>query len=150
MRLTNPVMAYRYMAPIDDAHVPPVLNQWYTALTATNIRILQLFMAQGNTETDNKNIEWEITIDGEVYTSVVDAVHANEYYFFEDYSGIPPPTTGTIGQMGITYSEAGNGAGVIGFICARSFSIRYRLTSAAGTDQTLTMAIVYEKLASIA
>ena len=114
---------------------PPVQDTWYTILDTTlNIRIVHLSVGQTNDETNAKNIETEITLDGTDYgrsQSYDDSVYYSQVISYYSEQLIH----GTTGYSAGRYTD----------LPAQSAKVRIRLTSAAGTNQTLTGRIWYNK-----
>jgi hypothetical protein len=155
MPLTAPTkFAFRHEIPVADNHAPPILNQWYTVIAeAGGLLLEELMVYQENTEAANKDIEWEITTDGEVYTNTFNAASGQFNYFWKatDPGGVVIGTGDAEHQFGVTTEEAG-GAGTqipIGVFRCHTFRFRYRLTTAAGTAHILAAGLTRCRLERI-
>lgn len=141
---TPPAKKYaeKFQDVIEDSHppsAPPVQNTWYTPLDIKGGCIIkQLFIYQSNSETDPKNIEWEMTIDGKVYTNTAAFINGIPQWAFLQTS---------LGENRIAFSAAEGTFGHrvlidavetgITYTASHDFKFRYRMTSVPGTNQDL-------------
>jgi hypothetical protein len=120
--------------------LPPVLNQWYTVFDAEDVRLLEMYIAQVNTETDPKDVEVRWTIDGNVYFVTVTVANGVENYI---YRTMDPSTAGT---SGLTDTIVENPAFIHNDKRGLDFKVEVRIISALGTAQRLVAYAVRETL----
>lgn len=144
--------AWQFQEPVEESQAPPVLNTWYTALDKKHgVRIRRLTAFQENTETDAKDIELRVTIDGVEHTKALSAASGTANYFSFNEDGDLTLDTER-GTCGFANTNAGGGTtlyGPMGFLEAHSIKVEYRLTAAAGTAQTLTCRLEYDLLRGV-
>ena len=134
---------------------PPTINEWYTVCDLKgNLAVGNIMYAQSNGEAANKNIEVEITIDGNVFDATFDSQnYASDnstsrvvifaYVNFNDGNGanasdpvrgIATCTANPIStQIAVPLTFMMNAA----FVRCSSFKYRLRLTSNPGSNQVL-------------
>jgi len=130
---------------------PPTQNEWYTLLsTATGgIKLLSLNPYQENSETNSKSVEVEITIDGRVVSGSLGLI--NE----ENHSCIRTKATNNLSQvqkygLGLDYNTfIASTESITDSLIGNSVQIRYRMTSAVGTNQVLSMTLEYAVLTKV-
>lgn len=146
--------AFKHKPCIQDAHTPPVKNEWYTVCDLSGgLEIMQVAIQQNNDETAVKNVEWEFTIDDEVYTDT-DGLPDSKPWF---YGFIAVDALNLMSVSGDSALQYGFGKAVasgtdvqtiLSFYCHK-FKLRYRLTSDAGTNQKLYASVAYSSLEAV-
>lgn len=119
---------------------PPVQNTWYTILDEEDVRLLYVFVDQTNTEEEAKDLEFRWTIDGEIYVGVKNLDHANCLWCYR-MKVCNPVVTDYIDSSGAPKLSDNDT-----YLCALDIKIEVRMTSAAGTAQTLNGYAQYETL----
>lgn len=119
---------------------PPVLNQWYTAFDALDVRLIWCRARQTNVETAAKDINVRWTIDGNVYF-VNTTMDNNTWYYVFRY-----PNASTGGTLGLATGTPIENAGYHVDKRGQSFKVEVRIVSALGTNQTLECECVRETL----
>lgn len=153
--LTIP-QAWEMQPLVEDERAPPVQNTWYTiasgALAGFLLGCVQL--EQINDESDVKTIEVELVVDGRTWTNSVPAVSGSPY--FVDVEPISDKMNFTPDRHfgGVLSAEAYDTAAGAPIehgqlLPCHSFSLRYRLTDAPGTNETLTCDFSYFKLKAV-
>jgi len=148
------VLAFKHKDTITDLHTPPEKDVWYTPLDVDGgVRVKIIKMEQTNDESAGKNIEWEITMDGEVCTNTELCFHGAAYTFAISYQGGVSTFLGydnvvTFGVQKRDYNfpAADSIESSEGFTESHSFKFRYRMTSAVGTNQEMHCIISHDKL----
>ncbi|MFX0205868.1 MAG: hypothetical protein ACFFDT_07755 [Candidatus Hodarchaeota archaeon] len=137
----NPILAWQGhpMATLDQD--PPVTDTWYTILDTTlRCRIQSLAVRQINDETNAKNIELAITLDGVAIACGPTALNNNTfYYFYKNQTTAEVMVESTTQYTAMRYTD----------FRGHSIKIQARNTSAAGTNQKLDGRCLYETLEEI-
>jgi hypothetical protein len=119
---------------------PPVINVWYTAFDAEDVRLIWCAITQHNDESAAKEIQVRWTIDGQVYW-VADSVDSDAIKYV--YRNREPSLAGT---QGLVVSTSTYNAAYYVDKRGLDFKVEVRLTDAAGTNQTLICDCVRETL----
>lgn len=119
---------------------PPTLNNWETVFDEEDVRLLWCVIHQSNDETNAKNVEVRWTIDGNEYLVAVALSDLTLNWIYRSYA----PSAG--GTAGLANSATEKNA--CGYTDKRgqSFKVEVRITSALGTNQTLSCYCVRETL----
>lgn len=131
----------RHRQQLQFGEVPPIQNQWYTPINLSNgVIIKMLYLQQQNDEVAAKNLEAEITIDGDIYAVPLNAIASGDYFSLRIEQ---PEDTITLGVANaqemfqiIPIQPLMTTWFGIPFECY-NFSMRYRITSALGTNQII-------------
>lgn len=114
---------------------PPVQNTWYTVLdTKVDVRLIWLVLRQDNDETDNKNLEIRVTMDGVALIGTIDAVNLTYYQAYLNLSADTLIVSGTKFNSGYYVDIRG-----------RSVKVEIRITSVVGTNQVLRGRVQHEQ-----
>ncbi|NVM22647.1 MAG: hypothetical protein HWN68_12820 [Desulfobacterales bacterium] len=114
---------------------PPVQNQWYPLLPATeDIRLLYLVLRQTNDEVAAKNLEVRATWDGIIYNCVPFAFPDNTFRYWRLSGAWDQLISDAVIRHGGHWTDA---RGLL-------VSIDMRITDPIGTNQTLRGYIQYE------
>jgi hypothetical protein len=119
---------------------PPILNLWYMVFDAEDVRLLWCVVNQINDEHVVKNVAVRWTIDGNVYYNS-DTLGDNNPVWV--YRSEEPSSGGTSGLYMVTSEQ--NAAFYVDKR-GHSFKVEVRITTAPGTNQTLTCYCVRETL----
>lgn len=148
--------AWKRKAEVTDLHAPPVINTWYTIADLTGgIQGVILYVLQENDETLNKNVEVKITADGIVYAfpAAISMAHGAAYQVYKEYAA---PDAAALYAIAQTTNVPFMGESNIltdptptRVFEAHELKIEYRLTSAAGTNQTLYAWFIYNRLEAV-
>jgi len=116
---------------------PPVQDTWYTVLDTTeDVMLIEIAGRQINDETDPKDLEWRLTIDGVTLTIVLagDKTHANNTWLrvYRDLT-----------LEGLTATGAVVLADHPGSVYGQSVKVELRMISAPGTNQKLDGRVKY-------
>jgi len=128
---------------------PPVINVLYDLIDVSGgVEVISVLGAQNNTETNMKNIDWIITIDGIVYTydaSIADPMVNGAVYAIPLYVNHPATTPEPIPQGG--HPALGVNVDIVTnawwALKGHAIKIQYRLTDAAGTAQRIYASCLY-------
>lgn len=135
---------YKHAPIITTTENPPVLNTWKTVLDTKQAgQLAMVEVYQENTEADPKNVEWEITIDGEIYTDTTALDNSVSSFFCRDRQNIALVNDGWF-QCGVLTSDSLATQYAIGTLPYHSCKIRYRMTSVLGTAQILRTVVLYD------
>ena len=137
-----------------DIQLPVVQNTWYPIIsTQGGVRGLYLTVVQQNNESDAKNIEFEITVDGEIHSTSINAenlhYHSVALGIDDDYNLMSCVHDSFPGYMMMGRTYYGNGIILTVPLECRSLAVRIRMTSAVGTNQALQGRCAYDKLESV-
>lgn len=121
---------------------PPVQNTWYTVLDTTyNVAVYTMVVYQKNDETNAKNVNIRLTVDGTTLTKSADYSLADNSYCNPVIQLI---SSDTLDIISIYQSlTSGKTTGSAELFYARSFKAEVRTTSAPGTNQKLHAWIRY-------
>jgi len=119
---------------------PPEQNVWYEVFTDEDVRLLLCVIRQTNTEAAAKNVQIRWTIDGNVYWCLIALAHNTLNYVYRDHN----PSAG--GAAGLTFAATWRNACFYTDKRGINFKVEVRITSALGTNQTLTCWCVKETL----
>ena len=113
---------------------PPVQNTWYTILDTTyNVELISLSTLQTNDESAAKNIDTEFTLEGTDYgTTAQSHNHNATYYHYLDTN-----------TDAVVIGTGGENFGLHASFTAETAKLRVKMTSAAGTNQTLKYYLWY-------
>lgn len=131
------VDGYQYEEQADetDTTAPPTQNLWVTVLATTyNVRLIRLVFVQTNDDTTARDIEIEFVGDGNTKVGSLACANNTNYYPYDNGWG--------------TYTLSGSefNAGLYTDKRFKSLRIRYRTTSAPGTNMSMTLRIVFDQL----
>ncbi|GAG93909.1 unnamed protein product [marine sediment metagenome] len=108
------------------------------------MRIKQIYMVQTNDEVAAKDLEWEFTIDGEVYTDTEGLANGDLGYFH--ISGMQNFEVNTVANdLTNQVEDSGAVTHKIGHLECNAFKFRVRNADPAGTNQTLGVVILYDR-----
>ena len=128
---------------ITDTQSPPVQNTWYTAFDETGGFILDnLIITQTNTETDQKTIGLEVTLDDKELTGSFPIDNNSHIYFGHVVAEGSLQAHEDSMSFGERQEFRDNAAAdtidaVVKHQGCSHLKIRYRITSALGTNQVL-------------
>ena len=135
---------------------PPVQNTVYDLLVGTGgIQVLFLVFAQENTETDNKDIDVIITVDGEttLYDASAEGGQANAVNYGYVLDNNTVTLDGIIYPLNLGAVDPNFTLRAVADVCipleGTDVTIQYRMTSAAGTAQRLRAKIWYLALEAV-
>jgi hypothetical protein len=137
-----------------DIQLPVVQNTWYPILSESGgVRGLYLTVVQQNNEAEAKNIEFEITVDGEIHSTTINAqnlhYHSVALGIDDDYNLMSCVHDSFPGYMMMGRTYYGNGIILTVPLECRSLAVRIRMISAVGTNQALQGRCAYDKLESV-
>lgn len=117
---------------VDDDRIPPVQNTWYTVLNVASggckPQWIRLF--QTNDEAAAKNLDVEITVDGVLMVNSVAAAAKGFYYVYPVYwNQILVSAVGVATPFNLE---------------GHAVRVRYRITSALGTNEEIQCTVDYE------
>lgn len=116
-----------HFRPLDVlAQAPPVINVWYTVLEANDIMLCYVRLQQHNTDVADNTIELELSLDGNVISTVCPGVEGSIYYASLDDD-----------QDELTFNAARILAGMDVPLYASQCRVRIRLTQAPDTAESL-------------
>ena len=129
-----------------------VQNTWYTALLNTVSQILYWIFEQTNTTPQNQDVEYRITIDGEVMEGATVVVPGAYDYIYTEAAGISPAMgenpyinmTTAITAFGLFSTNSGAGVHSDN-LRGHSVLLEYRITDVPGANQTVKCDIWYQK-----
>jgi hypothetical protein len=130
-----------------DIQLPVVQNTWYLIIsTQGGVRGLYLTVVQ-------QNIEFEITVDGEIHSTSINAenlhYHSVALGIDDDYNLMSCVHDSFPGYMMMGRTYYGNGIILTVPLECRSLAVRIRMTSAVGTNQALQGRCAYDKLEAV-
>lgn len=143
--------AWNSQNPIADDQNPPVTDTWYTLLDVKGgVRIHEIQVYQSNTETNSKEIQFRITMDGRTpFTGSKDMDHNTNYWVNierneEGISAIAEIKRGAGNtKQAQTAADAASDKYSDAFEC-ETLVLEYRNHDAAGTAQRLKAWIPYD------
>lgn len=128
-------------------HNPPVQNQWYELANLTGgLHLRSLEWIQNNDEAASKDVEWEITIDGEVFSGT-ETLSNGVSRFFKWATGNNLITQALGSGFGTMIDNATTM--FAGSTLCHSFYMRYRMISAPGTNQNLEVILAHDALEAV-
>lgn len=131
--------AWMYHIDAEDDQDPPVINTWYPILEDEDVRISYIWIRQVNDETNAKNLEVRLTLDGVVAVVAWAANDATDYYIMK---GPDNAWDANAGIMQIMTSNADQSEPLF----ALSAKIEQRITAALGTNQEIRGNVRYTTL----
>lgn len=129
--------AWKFNAQAETDQQPPVQNTWYTILDTTeDVRLAFFLVLQDNTETDAKNVDARITVDGVTLTGTPLSLADNTWEFIYHARTSEVLLSSTASLMVLYYES----------LFGHSVKTEVRLTSAPGTNQRLLARCTFETL----
>lgn len=169
MSLTHPhpLMVWTEQTPAEQTKTPPVTDTWYELLSVTGgVMLKQLSIYQKNDETDPKNIDVKITIDGIEFAPAGSVPLTDDKAVFFYMIGTPADA-GSLDllmfaidksipflaySVGAGTDSGGNQEPIMSvgeYLKCKTLLIEYRNHSAAGTNQTMTACANYAIMEAI-
>ena len=129
------VVKYHYRGHDNDTvfKAPPVQNEWYELFDDEDVRLTFCNVIQENDETAAKDVQFRWTIDGIVYLETVSLDNGVFAYIWRSPIDLD---SGTEVRNAGFYTDARG----------QDFKVEVKMTSAPGTNQTLTCRTVRETL----
>jgi len=134
--------AYKKQPIINASESTVVQNTWYNAIATAlkgGYNIISITTNQTNDETDAKDMEIELIADGITYTGTVSNLNATGTYWL--IIGTSDAVIGSTTQWNLGMR--------VGLRVHTITSLRYRTTSAPGTNQVIYCRVQIEKLESV-
>lgn len=136
--------AWKFQPTAQLNQVPPVTDTWYTILDTTeDVSLDFILMFQENDETDAKNIEVRVTIDGEVLPGA--ASQADNTLFYWAHTHNFAAATDILDESATRNTAGSQTSDKLGLpLRGHSVLVEARITSAVGTNQELRGRVIYQ------
>ena len=118
------IPTWKYNELVADHQAPPVIDQWYTVLEASDAMVVSIVVDQLSSDSSSAVIEIELTLDDVVLTAGGNQAHGDDYYVYTSL------TNEALSKSAINILPVGYFIPIY----ARSVKIRYRTTSTDVTD----------------